>query len=311
VDDGSTDGGADVVRSVDEMPVKRGTQDNRGPGQARNRGAREADGALLAFLDADDEWMPAYLAHAVAMLTAHPEAAAVSAGYIEYPRRRSRALFWRPRGVAEGLFSLNDRTPAMEAVHRLAYMSPWSTVVRAEVFHRWGGFYARGRCLYAEDAYLWFKVLLNERVLFSLAPLVRFHREDSALSRNQKGARPIEPFLKEPEDILAAAPEQLRGLARRMLGIRAAKTACMYGFWGRWREAAALMRRHFTLNALFTPYGVPALACSTPAAALIGGVARPCLRLGGRLMNLIENGIGARFTRGDYGDDRGRQPAAR
>lgn len=53
VDDGSTDGTAEIIRSLDsEIIVIR--QDNAGPAVARNRGLQKAKGELIQFFDSDD-----------------------------------------------------------------------------------------------------------------------------------------------------------------------------------------------------------------------------------------------------------------
>jgi glycosyltransferase involved in cell wall biosynthesis len=57
VDDSSTDGSANVARSFGEC-VRYVRQEHGGIGAARNRGVVMARGELLAFLDADDIWMP-------------------------------------------------------------------------------------------------------------------------------------------------------------------------------------------------------------------------------------------------------------
>src|SRR5216684_3041492 len=57
VDDGSTDGTADIARRYAE-PVRLERKKNGGPSSARNHGARVAQGDWLAFLDADDRWLP-------------------------------------------------------------------------------------------------------------------------------------------------------------------------------------------------------------------------------------------------------------
>lgn len=57
VDDGSTDRTAAVVRKV-APDAKYVLQANQGPGAARNTGVRIASGSYLAFIDADDIWMP-------------------------------------------------------------------------------------------------------------------------------------------------------------------------------------------------------------------------------------------------------------
>src|SRR5262249_17252961 len=50
---------------------------NRGMSAARNLGIRHAAGEYLAFLDADDVWLPHKLAEQVAILNTHPEAGMV------------------------------------------------------------------------------------------------------------------------------------------------------------------------------------------------------------------------------------------
>lgn len=71
VDDGSTDGTATVARSLGEK-VTFVAQPQGGVAAARNRGVQEARGERIAFLDADDVWMPEKTAHQAAYLDAHP-----------------------------------------------------------------------------------------------------------------------------------------------------------------------------------------------------------------------------------------------
>ena len=53
VDDGSTDGSREVLSGFGEK-IRLILQENRGPAAARNRGATQARGEYLLFLDSDD-----------------------------------------------------------------------------------------------------------------------------------------------------------------------------------------------------------------------------------------------------------------
>ena len=67
VDDGSTDTTeAALAPLTDRIRVVR--QANGGPSVARNRGAAEASGQIVAFLDSDDRWMPDKIERQVALM---------------------------------------------------------------------------------------------------------------------------------------------------------------------------------------------------------------------------------------------------
>jgi glycosyltransferase involved in cell wall biosynthesis len=58
VDDGSTDGSAEAIRSRYGSRVELLRQENAGVASARSRGLREAHGEWIALLDSDDVWLP-------------------------------------------------------------------------------------------------------------------------------------------------------------------------------------------------------------------------------------------------------------
>lgn len=58
VDDGSTDGSREVLAEYGDKVLLQPLPSNQGPIAARNRGAAQAKGAYLVFLDGDDAYMP-------------------------------------------------------------------------------------------------------------------------------------------------------------------------------------------------------------------------------------------------------------
>lgn len=83
VDDGSTDASTEVALQYAEHHPRKvrylehdGHQ-NRGASASRNLGSSNAKGEYIAFLDADDVWLPHKLEEQAAILESHPEAAMV------------------------------------------------------------------------------------------------------------------------------------------------------------------------------------------------------------------------------------------
>lgn len=62
VDDGSTDSTADLIVTFRDSRIRLIRQEHAGPIVARNRAIGATSGSLIAPLDADDVWHPAYLA---------------------------------------------------------------------------------------------------------------------------------------------------------------------------------------------------------------------------------------------------------
>lgn len=83
VDDGSTDATPDILARYDDPRFVKIRKVNGGEAQTRNVGLRHATGEFIAFLDADDLYLPNALADMTAFLTAHAEFDALFAnGYL-------------------------------------------------------------------------------------------------------------------------------------------------------------------------------------------------------------------------------------
>lgn len=81
VDDGSSDGSADLASRIGDERVRVVRLECCGVSAARNRGLDEARAPLLAFLDVDDTWHEEFLGTMVDMLDRHPECALAYCGW--------------------------------------------------------------------------------------------------------------------------------------------------------------------------------------------------------------------------------------
>jgi glycosyltransferase involved in cell wall biosynthesis len=189
VDDGSTDGSTAIARRHAAREPERVRYlthsgfENRGAAASRNLGARRSRGRYIAFLDADDVWLPGKLAEQVEILESHPRAGLVYGPTEHWSSWNVRTaggdhvpgLGVQPNSLVEPPILL---TLALESAAPTASMS--NVVVRRETFERSGGFEEFMVGLFEDQAFL-AKVYLAEPVFVAGAIWDRYRKHDDSL----------------------------------------------------------------------------------------------------------------------------------
>lgn len=135
VDDGSTDDSVERIRQRHEPSIRLITQQNSGPASARNKGIFAAEGRCIAFLDADDYWMPDFVEQTLEFLNTHRECIAVSVGQRHITMSGESV---RPDGIEgfDGPMVLDD---FFEFWARHNHVCTGSIVIRTEACCKAGG----------------------------------------------------------------------------------------------------------------------------------------------------------------------------
>jgi hypothetical protein len=150
IDDGSTDRGAEVVRSYKDPRIRLIEKSNGGVASARNRGIDEAKAKLIAFLDADDQWLPDFLKTIIDLASSCPEAAAYfTAFWIHRGGGWARRVTIPHRYLRKDKLLLKDyfATPA-------GHVTASSVAVWKRTFEITGAF----REMFAEDVDMWLRI---------------------------------------------------------------------------------------------------------------------------------------------------------
>lgn len=82
VNDGSTDGSEQIVAKLNHSLIRLINQNNAGVSAARNKGIAEATKEWIAFLDADDEWMPDYIETITSLSKRYPQCHVLATSYL-------------------------------------------------------------------------------------------------------------------------------------------------------------------------------------------------------------------------------------
>ena len=154
VDDGSTDQTANIARSYKELQYI--YQPNQGVAVARNRGLEAAQGEFIAFLDADDMWVPNKLRLQVRYLVDHPHIG----GTI------GRMQNFLDPGVT---VSQQAKSVLFEREH----VGLMTLVARKTVFEQAGGFDPSYR---VGSDFEWFTRAKDTGILMAILPEILLHR---------------------------------------------------------------------------------------------------------------------------------------
>ena len=216
VDDASSDKTPAILDRLlrSDPRVRLIRQPNAGPSVARNRAAEVARGEILAFLDADDIWLPTKLASVAAVFLSDPEADGVF----------GRIAFFRDIDAPDTTTS--TVRPGRQVRDDVLGENPACTLsnlsVRRAAFLATGGF--DGKMRHAEDLEWMNRALANGLTLVATEDLhVRYRASDFGLSADLNAMHTgwrsaVAPFAR-PEELRAAEARHLRYLARRALRI--------------------------------------------------------------------------------------------
>lgn len=212
VDDGSTDGGGEIVRAMNDARIRLVQQPNRGVSAARNRGIREARNELIAFLDADDSYYPDFLAVILDLAARHETAGAYGTSFEIVAENKQKTI-----SRASSLNKAGTRDVLIQDFFRDA-LSGWviwssATAVPKKTFDEVGLFLEGVRL--GEDWEMWMRIGAKFPIAVSSYIGSTYHRD--ATNRTDTGKfRGIEfDLVKTGLRLLASAPleaEQRRNL---------------------------------------------------------------------------------------------------
>ncbi len=205
VDDGSTDQTKSVIGSIEsvQVPIRYVYQENARQAAARNHGARVAGGEWLAFLDADDVWLPEKLALQAKVVQEEPELHAVIGNYlIRDGQREFRCI---PDVIAL------DRTTPAGLLEANFFWLP-AVVLKKSAYKALGGIDEEFRN--AEDVDLGFRFC--KQYQYRVIPDVVAIYQRRPFSSSQQEAHDILGLLKFYDRVLAR--DDLTAVERRLAG---------------------------------------------------------------------------------------------
>ena len=147
VDDCSQDDTKERAEKYGHNVVVFSTENNQGPGAARNKGIIRAKGEYIAFLDADDRWLPDKIKKQLSIMQKNSELALISTG----------AKYLSPEGELRYTSKLKLEGELFHRLLRGNCIVTSSVMVRAEKIKSLGEYF-NSKMRVAEDWALWIKM---------------------------------------------------------------------------------------------------------------------------------------------------------
>jgi glycosyltransferase involved in cell wall biosynthesis len=201
VDDGSTDDTPQVLEQWRDDPrVRVHRQANAGQTRAKNQGIALSRGAFIAFLDADDVWLPGKLEQQMALFRSRPDVGVV---YSDFERMDGEGKTL-PKGEVPPMHRGRITGPLLIT----NFVSFSSSVVRRECFTACGPF--DESIDMGIDYELWLRLSAHYAFDFVPAATVRYRVWSGSMSKNyrkryQSAIRIMAGFLERNPHIVAAS----------------------------------------------------------------------------------------------------------
>jgi len=175
VDDGSTDNTAEVAARYGDR-IRYIYQPNAGLCAARNTGIQAASHSFVAFLDADDVWLPDMVRCAMMVFSRQGGDTALVACIHDYIDANGHPLSIRR------LFPDGDREITTRDILLSTRFAPSSVIARREVFEICGNFDTTLRS--SEDRDMWIRITTRYRAHRQSQALVHIRRHGANMSRH-------------------------------------------------------------------------------------------------------------------------------
>lgn len=195
VDDGSTDGSADLLEAIADTRLRVVRQANAGVSAARNRAIAMAQGEWVAFLDADDWHHPHYLASLVLAQATHPEADIVATQYMPVEDGNGAGP------LAHALPAMPGSIPDVELISDLPErwmkgptFTTSSICIRTPLLQDMQPCFAVGES-HGEDLDMWFRAAERSPIAMVLAPMVAYRIDVQGSLSLQNPTLTLPPFL--------------------------------------------------------------------------------------------------------------------
>ncbi len=157
VDDGSTDGSIRRVRELQCDRIHLIQQSNAGPGPARNRGVQESRYDDIAFLDADDAFLPDHLEELQKIIECFPQAVLFSTKFAELKDPLYQVENF-PKSTISKKVKYKKYNYFRKWRPRCGYIFSSCVAIKKQAFMRAGGF--KNICP-GEDTELWIRLALE------------------------------------------------------------------------------------------------------------------------------------------------------
>lgn len=117
IDDGSDSKTKEILKIFEPQVDRFITQENKGPGAARNLGIKEATGEYLLILDSDDYFEPDFCKMAVSVMEKHEEVKIVTC-FARWFMNESKFQIYKPKGGAVENFLVSNAAVGNSLVRR-------------------------------------------------------------------------------------------------------------------------------------------------------------------------------------------------